>query len=129
MTQNSRMTPVGHQPKPTERSSNPQSYSEKSRNFEILRIEKNIFAFEGQHLLSKEDPFYNAFIEQNATYANTGTALGFDPNQNGYDIAQEKEVKSNQLDVKVDYWNILNKILNLFQILILTFFHLLHKLN
>ncbi|PSG91603.1 TonB-dependent receptor [Aurantibacter aestuarii] len=89
-------------------SNNPYSIKQ-SLNYYYTLNEKNIFAFEGQHLLSKEDPFYNAFIEQNATYANTGTALGFDPNQNGYDIAQEKEVKSNQLDVKVDYWNILNK--------------------
>lgn len=91
-----------------EESNNPYSIKQ-SLNYYYTLNEKNIFAFEGQHLLSKEDPFYNAFIEQNATYANTGTALGFDPNQNGYDIAQEKEVKSNQLDVKVDYWNILNK--------------------
>jgi hypothetical protein len=89
-------------------SNNPYSLKQ-SLNYYYTLNEKNIFAFEGQHLLSKEDPFYNAVIEQNATYTDTGEALGFDTNQNGFDIAQEKEVKSNQLDAKLDYWNILNK--------------------
>jgi hypothetical protein len=91
-----------------EESNNPYSIKQ-SLNYYYTLNEKNIFAFEGQHLLSKEDPFYNAFIEQNATYNTTGTALGFDGTQNGYDISQEKEVKSNQLDAKLDYWYILNK--------------------
>ncbi|WP_027125767.1 TonB-dependent receptor [Gelidibacter mesophilus] len=69
--------------------------------------DKNIFAFEAQHLLQDEDPFYNAIIEEKANYETTANNLGLDPNQLDYDVAQEKRVKSNQLDAKLDYWNIL----------------------
>ena len=68
----------------------------------------NIFAFEAQHLLQYEDPFYNAIIEEKANYENTANNLGLDPNQLDYDIAQNKRVKSNQLDAKLDYWKVLN---------------------
>ncbi len=70
--------------------------------------DKNIFAFEAQHLLQDEDPFYNAVLENKDNYAATANALGLDTFQVGYNIAQEKRVKSNQLDAKVDYWNVLN---------------------
>lgn len=70
--------------------------------------ETNIFAFEAQHLLQDEDPFYNAIIEEKENYETTANNLGLDPNQLDYNIAQDKRVKSNQLDAKLDYWNILN---------------------
>ncbi|MGC1633685.1 MAG: carboxypeptidase-like regulatory domain-containing protein, partial [Gelidibacter sp.] len=66
--------------------------------------ETNIFAFEAQHLLQDEDPFYNAIIEEKANYEKTASNLGLDPNQLDYDVAQDKRVKSNQLDAKLDYW-------------------------
>ncbi|GAA4279787.1 carboxypeptidase regulatory-like domain-containing protein [Gaetbulibacter aestuarii] len=68
----------------------------------------NIFAFEAQHLLQDEDPFYNAFLEDKTNFDPTANSLGLDPNQTGYDINQNRRVKSNQLDAKLDYWNILN---------------------
>ena len=68
----------------------------------------NIFAFEAQHLLQDEDPFYNAVIEDKDNYDGTANNLGLNGAQIGYNIAQEKRVKSNQLDAKLDYWNILN---------------------
>lgn len=68
----------------------------------------NIFAFEAQHLLQDEDPFYNAIIEEKGNYETTANNLGLDPNQMNYNVAQEKRVKSNQLDAKLDYWKILN---------------------
>lgn len=70
--------------------------------------ETNIFAFEAQHLLQDEDPFYNALIEEKSNYENTANNLGLDPNQLDYNIAQDKRVKSNQLDAKLDYWKVLN---------------------
>ena len=69
----------------------------------------NIFAFEVQHLLQDEDPFYNAVLEDKDNYEGTANNLGLDGAQIGYNIAQEKRVKSNQMDAKLDYWNILNK--------------------
>ena len=78
-------------------------------NYYYTLNEKNIFAFSAQHLIQDEDPFYNAFIEENTNYDDTGDALGLDDMQVGYDIAQNKRVKSNQVDAKLDYWNVLNQ--------------------
>ncbi|TPV35771.1 TonB-dependent receptor [Paucihalobacter ruber] len=77
-------------------------------NYYYTLDEKNIFAFEVQHLLQDEDPFYNAVLEDKDSYENTATALGFDNLQNNFNIAQDRRVKSNQLDAKLDYWNVLN---------------------
>ena len=78
-------------------------------NYYYTLNEKNIFAFEAQHLLQDEDPFYNAILEDKSNYLNTADALGLDGNQSGYNIVQDKRVKSNQLDAKLDYWNVLNQ--------------------
>ncbi len=77
-------------------------------NYYYTLNENNIFAFEAQHLLQDEDPFYNAILEDKTNYLNTADALGLDNNQSVYNIAQDKRVKSNQLDAKLDYWNVLN---------------------
>ena len=77
-------------------------------NYYYTLDENNIFALEAQHLLSDEDPFYNAILEDKDNYDDTASNLGLDGAQLGYNIAQEKRVKSNQLDAKLDYWNILN---------------------
>ena len=71
--------------------------------------EKNIFALNAQHLISDEDPFYNSFLEDKLNYDSTADALGLDKFQTGYNIGQDRRVKSNQLDAKLDYWNILSK--------------------
>jgi hypothetical protein len=47
-------------------------------------------------------------LEDKDNYLNTADALGLDNNQSVYDIAQDKRVKSNQVDAKLDYWNVLN---------------------
>jgi len=78
-------------------------------NYYYTLNENNIFAFEGQHVIKDEDPFYNALLEDKTNYENTGDALGLDNTQLFYDIGQEKRVKSNQLDAKLDYWNVLNQ--------------------
>ena len=78
-------------------------------NYYYTLNEKNIFALEAQHQLKDEDPFYNALLENNDNYQTTAISLGLDNSLPFYNIAQDKRVKSNQLDAKVDYWNILNK--------------------
>ncbi len=75
--------------------------------------ETNIFAFEAQHLLQDEDPFYNAIIEEKSNYETTANNLGLDPNQLDYNIVQDKRIRSNQLDAKLDYWKVLNSKSNL----------------
>ncbi|WP_203257591.1 carboxypeptidase regulatory-like domain-containing protein [Hyunsoonleella ulvae] len=77
-------------------------------NYYYTLNDTNIFAFEVQHLLQDEDPFYNAILEDKDNYENTADALGLDPDQIGYNVNQTRRVKTNQLDAKLDYWNILN---------------------
>lgn len=79
-----------------------------SLNYYYTLNENNIFAFEAQHLLQDEDPFYNAIIEEKANYATIADSLGLDNSQLNYSISQDKRVKTHQLDAKLDYWNILN---------------------
>ncbi|MCK0130049.1 carboxypeptidase-like regulatory domain-containing protein [Flavobacteriaceae bacterium F08102] len=76
-------------------------------NYYYTLDDRNIFAFSGQHLLQDEDPFYNA-IFSDPTFDETAEDIGFDTAQNTYNINQEKRIKSNQLDAKLDYWNILS---------------------
>ena len=78
-------------------------------NYYYTLNENNIFALEAQHVIKDEDPFYNAILEDKLNYGGTAANLGLDYNQSNYNLAQEKRVKSNQLDAKLDYWNILNK--------------------
>ena len=78
-------------------------------NYYYTLNEKNIFALEAQHQLKDEDPFYNAILENNSNYQSTALGLGLDSSLPFYNIAQDKRVKSDQLDAKLDYWNILNK--------------------
>jgi len=77
-------------------------------NYYYTLNDTNIFALEVQHLLQDEDPFYNAILEDKDNYFNTADALGLDNNQSGYNIVQDKRVFSNQVDAKLDYWNVLN---------------------
>ncbi|MEL0645316.1 outer membrane beta-barrel protein [Olleya sp. Ti.3.14] len=83
-------------------------------NYYYTMDEDNIFALSVQHLLQDEDPFYNALLQNDPTssadpFDNTAVGLGLDGTQVSYDVNQQKRVKTNQLDAKVDYWNILNK--------------------
>ena len=83
-------------------------------NYYYTMDEDNIFALSIQHLLQDEDPFYNALLQNDPTssadpFDNTAVGLGLDGTQVTYDVNQQKRVKTNQLDAKVDYWNILNK--------------------
>ena len=81
-------------------------------NYYYTLNEDNIFAFEAQHLLKNEDPFYNAILANDPAgedaFDSTADALGLDNTFNTYDIAQNRRIKSNQVDAKLDYYNILN---------------------
>ncbi|MRT16739.1 outer membrane beta-barrel protein [Vitellibacter sp. q18] len=87
--------------------------------------DKNIFAAEVQHLYQNEDPFYQAvqddvpfrgvFTEINPLDPFNSEADTFDPLEQAdrYNINQNKTVKSNKLDAKVDYYYVLNNLSNL----------------
>jgi hypothetical protein len=84
--------------------------------------EKSIFALEVQHLLQDEDPFYVASLENdpnNNEDADTdgfdaaAQTLGLDSSNLFYNLEQDRKVKSNQLNAKLDYYYILNAKSNL----------------
>ncbi|WP_298237483.1 TonB-dependent receptor [uncultured Algibacter sp.] len=81
-------------------------------NYYYTLDENNIFAFEAQHLIKNEDPFYNALLvndpDNEDVFDNTADAIGFNTALNNYDLGQNRLIKSNQLDAKLDYYNILN---------------------
>lgn len=98
---------------------NPYSINQ-NLNYYYTANEDNIFALEIQHLLSDEDPFYNALLVNDPTNNNeidpddrdafdtTAAGLGLNQDQFSYDVNQDRRVKSNKLDAKLDYYNILN---------------------
>ncbi|CAM4325479.1 carboxypeptidase-like regulatory domain-containing protein [Zobellia nedashkovskayae] len=71
--------------------------------------EKNIFAVEAQHLYQDEDPFYEA-IRSEFAFADI---FPVDENQNLYNINQSKNVITNKVDAKVDYYRVLGSKSNL----------------
>jgi hypothetical protein len=86
-------------------------------NYYFTLNEDNIFAFEAQHLLKNEDPFYKANLANDPNgrdaFDRTATALGLMTNLNGYDLGQNRKIFSNQLDAKLDYYHIINPKSNL----------------
>lgn len=71
--------------------------------------DSNIFAGQVQHLWQEEDPFYNAITDL-LPFAGI---LPVDTTQNRYNINQAKNIKTNKLDAKVDYYYVLNNTSNL----------------
>jgi len=84
--------------------------------------ENNIFALELQHLLQDEDPFYIASLENNPNnnddanndgFDDAAETLGLNRDNLFYKLEQDRRVKSNQFDAKLDYYHILNTKSNL----------------
>ncbi len=86
-------------------------------NYYYTLDENNIFALEAQHFLKNEDPFYNAVLVNDFAgpdaFDATAEALGLDTSLTNYDLGQNRKIKSNQLDAKLDYYRILNSKSNL----------------
>ncbi|MEZ4858367.1 MAG: TonB-dependent receptor [Flavobacteriaceae bacterium] len=64
----------------------------------------NIFAGQVQHLFQEEDPFYNAVTD----LLPFPGVLPIDTLQNRFSINQQKNIKTNKLDAKIDYYHIIN---------------------
>jgi hypothetical protein len=75
-------------------------------NYYYTLNEKNIFALSAQHLWQDEDPFYNANLQQ-LSFANLLT-LTAPANGTPFDVSQNKRVKTNKLDAKLDYYYVIN---------------------
>ncbi|MFV8378923.1 carboxypeptidase-like regulatory domain-containing protein [Flavobacterium sp. LB3R33] len=61
--------------------------------------DKNIFAFEMQHLYQEEDPFYNANLQSQPF-----NLADYISGQNRNNINQSRFVKTNKIDAKLDYY-------------------------
>jgi hypothetical protein len=94
-----------------QQSQNPFSFNQNANYYYTLN-EKNIFAFSAQHLYQDEDPFYNAELEQLSGLFTNSLSLS-NPGTNPYDISQNKRVKTNKLDAKLDYYYVINAKSNL----------------
>lgn len=90
----------------TNKEQNPFSVNQNANLYYTLN-DKNVFAFEAQHLYQDEDPLYNVNLANNpfpdAPGADPSLSLGLLPAAR-YDISQERFVKTNKLDAKLDYY-------------------------
>ena len=82
----------------TGKKQNPTSFNQNLSAY-FTPNEKNVFAVEIQHLYQDENPFYNANL-QTQPFNLTGYLSG----QNRNDLSQNRFVKTNKLDTKVDYY-------------------------
>jgi hypothetical protein len=86
-------------------------------NYYYTLGETNIFAFEAQHLIKNEDPFYNGLLINDPNgedaFDTTADAIGLDTSLTNYNLGQNRRIASNQLDAKLDYYKILNAKSNL----------------
>jgi hypothetical protein len=79
---------------------NPLSLSQ-NMSLYYTKSDKSVFDIEIQHLYQYEDPFYNANLGQNPF-----PILGLQ-NQNRYNVNQNRFVKTNKMDAKIDYYYML----------------------
>ncbi len=70
--------------------------------------DKNIFSFSGQYLYEKNNPLYNS-INSRQRFGDLPT----DNTVSKYDISQNKDIKTNQIQGTLDYYYILNNKSNL----------------
>ncbi|WP_196885668.1 carboxypeptidase-like regulatory domain-containing protein [Aureivirga sp. CE67] len=73
--------------------------------------EKNIISLAGQHLYTKEKPIYEAIIDS-PTGESPFQSIPF-VTQNVYDIQQNRDIHTNKIDAKADYYYVLNNKSNL----------------
>ncbi|MFL9843042.1 carboxypeptidase regulatory-like domain-containing protein [Flavobacterium rhizosphaerae] len=92
----------------TNKEQNPFSINQNLNLYYTLN-DKNVFAFEMQHLYQQEDPFYNAVLQNNpfpdipgANQLNLGLVTS-----DTYNLNQNRLVTTNKLDAKIDYYYML----------------------
>ena len=71
-------------------------------NYYYTLNDKNVFAFETQHLYQEEDPFYNANLETLPFGALLQPDYVISSDRD--DVSQERFIKTNKLDAKFDYY-------------------------
>jgi CarboxypepD_reg-like domain len=93
-----RETVFGSENIATEKKQNPTTINQ-NIDLYYTKNDKNIFAFSLQHLYQDENPFYNANL-QNQAFSLGGYISG----QNRNDLTQNRFVKTNKTDAKLDYY-------------------------
>ena len=83
----------------TKKDQSPTSFNQ-NLSFFYTPTEKHVFALEAQHLYQDEDPFYNANLESQPFDELAGYISGQD--RNNYN--QNRFVKTNKIDAKLDYY-------------------------
>ena len=75
-------------------------------NYYYTLDDKNVFAFEMQHLYQEENPFYNANLFKDITIIPPPfiDLIDYNNDQNRNDINQNRFVKTNKVDAKLDYY-------------------------
>jgi hypothetical protein len=88
----------------TNKKQNPFSLNQ-NFNAYYTKNDKNVFALEVQHLYQNENPFYNANLLRKPFLF----ILGYDPQtiQSRTDLTQNRFVKTNKVDSKLDYYYML----------------------
>ncbi|MFD2601908.1 carboxypeptidase regulatory-like domain-containing protein [Flavobacterium suzhouense] len=88
----------------TNKKQKPFSFNQNANIYYTL-TDKNVFAFEAQHLYQEEDPLYNANLGNNPFPGGSGSLSGLvlEP-ANRYDITQNRFIKTNKADAKLDYY-------------------------
>lgn len=71
-------------------------------NYYYTLDDKNVIAFEMQHVYQEEDPFYKANLQYQPF-----NLSGFISGQNRSDISQDRFIKTNKVDAKLDYYYML----------------------
>lgn len=91
----------------TNKKQKPFSFSQ-NLNYYYTMDDKNVFAFEMQHLYQDENPFYNANLDKSVSpffLPPPFTSLtGYDNLQGRNDVNQDRFVKTNKIDAKLDYY-------------------------
>ena len=82
----------------TNKKQNPTSFNQ-NLSLYYTQSDKNIFAFEMQHLYQDENPFYNANLRSQPF-----DLSGYVSGQTRNDLNQDRFVKTNKLDAKLDYY-------------------------
>ncbi|WP_395052035.1 carboxypeptidase-like regulatory domain-containing protein [Flavobacterium sp.] len=82
----------------TEKKQNPLSVNQNVSLY-YTQSEKNVFALEMQHLYQDEDPFYNANLQSQPF-----NLIGYQTGQNRNILTQNRFIKTNKLDSKLDYY-------------------------
>ena len=85
----------------TAKKQNPFSINQ-NLNYYYTIDDKNVLAFEMQHLYQDEDPFYNANL-----LIQPFNLVGYNADQNRNNINQERFIRTNKVDAKLDYYYML----------------------